>query len=165
MWPSHSGHCMPLIVSWSFPEYWMKSFQGLTHSLFPSSSKSLLKIDQFLTIFFSFFLCSWLNHIMHTNILVFMVLEMFICFRQYPSRRQGFTGLIIFMLCYLIWLHVVRHFSGIWVYPILEVLNLPQRLIFFACSLLLTLILYLLGETLNRFIWRKELILIRSKRM
>ncbi|XP_052869548.1 androgen-induced gene 1 protein-like isoform X1 [Anopheles cruzii] len=99
----------------------------------------------------------WLNHVMHTNIVIFIILEICTSFRQYPSRRAGLTGLGIFMSAYLGWLHVIRHFGGIWVYPVLEVLNFPQRLVFFAVSLVFCVGLYLLGEFFNNLIWTKEL--------
>uniref|UniRef100_A0A182QP29 Uncharacterized protein n=1 Tax=Anopheles farauti TaxID=69004 RepID=A0A182QP29_9DIPT len=104
----------------------------------------------------------WLNHVMHTNIVIFMVIEICTSFRQYPTRKAGLTGLAIFMASYLGWLHVVRHFGGIWVYPVLEVLNLPQRIVFFAVSLIFCVGLYLLGEFFNNLIWTKELKQLRA---
>ncbi|XP_065090296.1 androgen-induced gene 1 protein-like isoform X2 [Ochlerotatus camptorhynchus] len=99
----------------------------------------------------------WLNHVMHTNIVIFMMLEICTSFRQYPSRKAGLAGLGIFMTCYLTWLHIIRHFGGIWVYPVLDVLNLPQRMVFFAVSLGFSVGLYLFGEFFNNLIWTKEL--------
>ncbi|XP_019543662.2 androgen-induced gene 1 protein isoform X1 [Aedes albopictus] len=99
----------------------------------------------------------WLNHVMHTNIVIFMILEICTSFRQYPSRKAGLAGLGIFMACYLSWLHVIRHYGGIWVYPVLDVLNLPQRIVFFAVSLGFSVGLYLFGEFFNNLIWTKEL--------
>ncbi|XP_046809560.1 androgen-induced gene 1 protein isoform X2 [Lucilia cuprina] len=106
---------------------------------------------------------SWLNHIMHTNIVVFIVLEMFISFRAYPPRAKGIAGLSIFMLCYLVWLHIVKHYSGVWVYPVLEVLQLPQRIVFFVGSLVFTLALYMFGEVMNNIVWSKELKMAQRK--
>jgi len=106
---------------------------------------------------------SWLNHIMHTNIVVFIVLEMFTSFRLYPRRSKGITGLTVFMISYLIWIHIVKHYSGIWVYPVLEVLQPIQRIIFFVAVLSFTLCLYLFGEFLNNIVWAKELKLAHRK--
>ena len=100
---------------------------------------------------------------MHTNIVVFIVLEMFISFRAYPSRPKGIAGLSVFMLCYLVWLHVVKHYSGVWVYPVLEVLQLPQRIVFFVGSLVFTLALYMFGEVMNNIVWSKELKMAQRK--
>lgn len=104
---------------------------------------------------FSF--CSWLNHVMHTNIVVFICVEMCTSFRQYPTRKNGLTGLVIFMLAYLSWIHIIRYVSGIWVYPVLEVLDLPQRIVFFIVNLLFGLSFYFVGEFVNKHLWASEL--------
>ncbi|XP_039952511.1 androgen-induced gene 1 protein isoform X2 [Bactrocera neohumeralis] len=106
---------------------------------------------------------SWLNHVLHTNVVVFMVLELFTSFRAYPKRSRGLAGLSAFTVSYLIWLHVVKHYSGFWVYPVLEVLQLPQRIIFFAAVVAFTLCLYLFGEFMNNIVWEKELKLAQRK--
>ncbi|XP_030242231.1 androgen-induced gene 1 protein isoform X3 [Drosophila navojoa] len=99
---------------------------------------------------------SWLNHVLHTNIVVFIVLEMFTSYRAYPTRSKGLTGLAIFMGSYLVWIHIIKHYSNVWVYPVLEVLQLPQRILFFAAVLGFTFALYLLGEFINNVVWAKE---------
>lgn len=45
----------------------------------------------------------WLNHLMHTIIVITTVIEMIIIPRQYPKRSRGLGILAIFMLTYLIW--------------------------------------------------------------
>jgi hypothetical protein len=45
--------------------------------------------------------------------------------------------------------------SGAWVYPVLEILNWWQRIIFFLVCLSLQAGLYIVGETLNKAIWGK----------
>lgn len=125
---------------------------------------TLMAIDRELVFPKSFdaFFPSWLNHVMHTNIMIFILLEMYLTFREYPSRKSGLTGSLIFMLTYLIWLHIIKYYSGVWVYPVLTVLNLPQRIIFFAVSFAFSVSLYILGEKINNFIWRKELRALKS---
>ncbi|CAG2056233.1 unnamed protein product [Timema podura] len=58
--------------------------------------------------------------------------------------------------------HVIYYNSGQWVYPVLEVLNLWQRTVFFLAMLLFGSLLYLAGEFLNNYIWEKELKQIHS---
>ncbi|XP_023175342.2 androgen-induced gene 1 protein isoform X1 [Drosophila hydei] len=106
---------------------------------------------------------SWLNHVLHTNIVVFIVLEMFTSYRAYPSRAKGLTGLAIFMGSYLVWIHIIKHYSNVWVYPVLEVLQLPQRIVFFVAVLGFTFALYLLGEFINNVVWAKEVKLSQRK--
>ncbi|XP_018570337.1 androgen-induced gene 1 protein-like isoform X3 [Anoplophora glabripennis] len=100
---------------------------------------------------------TWLNHVMHTNIAVFILIELFTSFRKYPSRKQGIGILVAFMAVYLVWIHIIHSYTGMWVYPILEVLNLPLRIVFFAVLLGFTIALYILGERLNGLVWRKQL--------
>ncbi|XP_032591868.1 androgen-induced gene 1 protein isoform X3 [Drosophila grimshawi] len=106
---------------------------------------------------------SWLNHVLHTNIVVFIVLEMFTSYRAYPKRSKGLTGLSIFMGGYLVWIHIIKHFSNVWVYPVLEVLSLPSRILFFAAVLAFTGGLYILGEFINNVVWAKEVKLSQRK--
>lgn len=94
---------------------------------------------------------------MHTNIMVFITLELLTTYRQYPSRRACLASLSLFMAVYLVWLHVVKHYSGVWVYPVLQVLDLPQRCVFFAVSIAVGALLYFVGELLNSWAWRGEL--------
>jgi len=97
----------------------------------------------------------WLNHCMHTNIMVFVLIEMVMVRREYPSRRVGLSVLISFMLLYLVWVHVIFSMTGVWVYPVLDVLNLPMRLVFFGGLLSLAVVLYCVGEKLNTRLWGK----------
>ncbi|XP_066992579.1 androgen-induced gene 1 protein isoform X2 [Anabrus simplex] len=99
----------------------------------------------------------WLNHVMHTNIMIFTVIEMLVTFRQYPTRSKGLAGLTGFMCIYLVWTHVIYFKSGEWVYPVLDVLNWGQRVVFFVALLMLGNILYIAGEFLNNTVWAKEL--------
>lgn len=101
------------------------------------------------------FFPSWLNHVMHTNIVIFTLLEMITSFRVYPKRSKGFTGLFVFTAIYFIWVHVIFAKSGAWVYPVLEILNWWQRIIFFLLCLSLQVGLYIVGETLNEAKWGK----------
>lgn len=102
------------------------------------------------------FFPSWLNHILHTNVALFIIIEMFISNRQYPSRKAGVGGLLVFMFGYLVWLHVIRFYAGRWTYPILDILNPPSRIAFFAFTISFPVLMYFLGECLNKKIWSKD---------
>ncbi|XP_043274500.1 androgen-induced gene 1 protein-like isoform X2 [Venturia canescens] len=95
----------------------------------------------------------WLNHLMHTLIMVSTVLEMIVAPRKYPKRSHGFTGLMVLMLVYLVWVHIIYMKSGIWVYPVMEVLTLPLRILFFLVLLGFSSMLYFAGEAFNQLIW------------
>ncbi|XP_047992345.1 androgen-induced gene 1 protein-like [Leguminivora glycinivorella] len=100
---------------------------------------------------------SWLNHVMHTNIVAFIVIELLTSFRMYPSRNRGISLLTAFMLCYMVWIHVIYAQTGAWVYPVLEVLNWPLRVVFYLFSLAFVLSLYVVGEKINKIVWSKEI--------
>lgn len=45
----------------------------------------------------------WLNHLMHTMIMVSTLIEMMITPRKYPRKSFGLLCLLSFMIVYLIW--------------------------------------------------------------
>lgn len=92
-----------------------------------------------------------------------IIMDLFTCFRQYPRRKIGLSLTMIFMIFYLTWMHIVRFYSGRWVYPIFEVLNIPFRYVMMAAMLVFTAICYLIGEKLNEIIWAPELKLLKQK--
>ncbi|KAF5270682.1 hypothetical protein FQA39_LY01420 [Lamprigera yunnana] len=134
-----------ILASLAFP---LAFFVGITFWAIYAIDRELV-FPKALDAFFP----AWLNHIMHTNIMIFIVLQMYLSYHEYPSRKQCVTILVSFMICYLIWVHIIHAYSGIWVYPILEVLNLPMRVVFFVSLLGLGVAIYILGEKLNKAIW------------
>ncbi|XP_011868776.1 PREDICTED: androgen-dependent TFPI-regulating protein-like isoform X2 [Vollenhovia emeryi] len=102
----------------------------------------------------------WLNHLMHTMIMVTTMLEMIVAPRQYPKRSRGLGILTSFMLAYLVWIHVIYYKSGVWVYPVMDVLTQPLRVVFFAVLLTFCTILYFVGETMNNIIWGKKYVAV-----
>lgn len=98
----------------------------------------------------------WLNHLMHTNIMIFSFLELISSFRMYPRRKLGLFILTAFMLAYVVWVHVIYYNTGNWVYPVLAVFNWPMRISFYVFSLFIIYGLYMLGERLNTSIWSSE---------
>ncbi|XP_019365714.1 PREDICTED: androgen-induced gene 1 protein-like [Gavialis gangeticus] len=96
---------------------------------------------------------SWLNHTMHTTILPLLLIELVSCPHKYPHKLKGIIGLSIFGSSYLTWIIWVNHTSGIWVYPILEVLGRAGKaLLFFTCYLEMVGF-YFLGEKLTKLLW------------
>ncbi|KAJ8953587.1 hypothetical protein NQ318_003009 [Aromia moschata] len=74
-----------------------------------------------------------------------------------PPRRAGVAVLTAFMAVYLAWIHVINSYTGMWVYPVLDVLNLPLRVVFFALLFGFSFSLYVLGERLNGALWGRQL--------
>ncbi|XP_076232447.1 androgen-induced gene 1 protein isoform X3 [Calliopsis andreniformis] len=98
----------------------------------------------------------WLNHLMHTMIMVSTLMETILVPRTYPKRSKGLFGHFMFMFMYLVWIHIIYLKSGAWVYPVMEVLTLPLRLLFFLTLLSISVILYYVGETLDNLVWGKK---------
>lgn len=98
----------------------------------------------------------WLNHILHTNVAIFILIELIVLHRQYPSRKEGLCGLMIFMFSYLGWMFVTRYFAGRWAYPIIDALDLPGKIGFFIFTMNFPIAMYFLGEYLNKKIWSEQ---------
>ncbi|XP_019869344.1 androgen-induced gene 1 protein [Aethina tumida] len=103
------------------------------------------------------FFPTWLNHVMHTNIMIFILIELATSFRRYPSRKVGISILAVFSISYLVWIHIIHAKTGFWVYPVLEVLPTAGRIVFFVACLFMFIGFYLLGEKLNAIVWKKQL--------
>ncbi|XP_046574599.1 androgen-induced gene 1 protein-like isoform X1 [Haliotis rubra] len=103
------------------------------------------------------FIPPWLNHVMHTFILPILLMDKYLNYHHIPKRRNGILGLLAFGLVYLLWILWIAYYANVWVYPILKVLETHQRIIFFAFLLMLFVSLYLVGEGLTKFLWRKEM--------
>lgn len=94
----------------------------------------------------------WLDLILHTNVSIFVLLDIFFSRHQYPGRKSAIRGLILFMLGYLIWVYIIKLNTGKWVYGIIGVFSAPQRIAFFVICGLVTLGLYFIGELLNKLV-------------
>lgn len=148
----HFGLSMPLTGSSFYQNHSILSFR----SKFTKFSIYQLTIyENKWLLFFIFY--SWLNHVMHTNVMVFIVLEMFASYRKYPARKQAVTTLFVFNIAYIVWVHVIKYMSGRWVYPVLDVFNLPQRIGFLTFMCIFGMSFYFVGEFLNNKIWASEL--------
>ncbi|XP_033727427.1 androgen-induced gene 1 protein-like [Pecten maximus] len=102
------------------------------------------------------FIPSWLNHVMHTTILPFLLVDMYIVYHHFPTRMRGLKILMSFACSYLVWILWVAYHANIWVYPVLQIMAPHERVIFIAVLIALFVSIYLVGEGLNKFLWGKE---------
>lgn len=118
----------------------------------------LYAIDRELVLPKSFdaFLPTWFNHILHTNIIAFIGFEMLFSYHKYPCRKSGLSGLGVFMLGYLGWVNFIWYKANAWVYPVLAVLNWPQRIAFYVFTCSIPIVFYYFGEFLNSQVWYKK---------
>lgn len=111
---------------------------------------------------------AWLNHAVHTNITIFILVELFVLHRKYPKRSTSLLTLGGFLVAYVIWMFITRHFAGKWAYPLLDELTHIEMVGFFALAGTFPFWIYFLGEYLNSRIWsetRIALKCIQSKRV
>jgi len=95
----------------------------------------------------------WLNHFMHTTVLPLQLSELIFSSHKYPSRMVGGGITSLLTLGYLIWIHVIYHYGGFWVYPVFRVLTPTMRPVFMAVCCLMGFTLYIIGEKMNAVIW------------
>ena len=98
----------------------------------------------------------WLNNFVHTNIMVFCLIEMILTYHKYPCRKSALIGLSIVIFAYLTWIHVIYYNTNVWVYPVLAVLNWPQRILFYVFTSAVPTLFYYFGEFLNNIVWNKK---------
>eukprot|EP00061_Rhincodon_typus_P015954 g43910.t1 len=79
---------------------------------------------------------TWLNHAMHTVVLVLLMLELFVVQHRWPNHKGCLAVLVTFCSSYLLWVLWIQHRSSIWVYPILEVLSPIGLCIFLTAAVL-----------------------------
>lgn len=136
-------------------DYFFTTFAFPLGSFVAITFWGLFAIDRELVMpaIFDQYFARWLNHIVHTLVIVLPLLELFTSYRRYYDITSGLIGLVLFNVVYLVWIHIVYSKCNLWVYPILEKLNLVQRFIFLGFSVVFTIGLYFLGLYLNNLIW------------
>ncbi|XP_049872073.1 androgen-dependent TFPI-regulating protein-like [Pectinophora gossypiella] len=92
---------------------------------------------------------AWCNHVMHTTIAPFILIELLFSPRNYPPRKLGVFLILLFNLSYISYLNYIYNKTDTWVYPVLDVMNWPLRVIFFAASAFVSVIMYILGENID----------------
>lgn len=88
--------------------------------------------------------------------MTFIVLEMILLHHKYPCRKSALAGLGVYMLGYLVWINYVYFAANVWVYPVLAIMNWPQRVGFYIFTCSVPIVLYYLGEFLNGLFWHKS---------
>ncbi|XP_054836433.1 androgen-induced gene 1 protein-like [Eublepharis macularius] len=99
---------------------------------------------------------TWLNHSMHTTILPLLFIELAVCPHKYQHKTREILGLTIFTVSYLCWITWVHYVSGVWAYPVLEVLGIPGKLVFFSIAYCIALTFYFLGRLLTKQLWARR---------
>ena len=82
--------------------------------------------------------------------------KLYVTYHIYPLHIVDMMKTIIFITIYLIWICHIAYSGGPWVYGVIEVLSSTQRIGFFFASFVVAAMLFLLGDILNRLIWKKD---------
>ncbi|KAL5014095.1 hypothetical protein ScPMuIL_008365 [Solemya velum] len=100
---------------------------------------------------------AWMNHAMHTTVLPLLLLEKYLIYHKYPCRRDGMLGLLFFASLYAAWIFWIAYYVDLWVYPILQVLQIHERAIFIVLLYAFFISIYILGEAITKFLWRNHI--------
>ena len=92
-----------------------------------------------------------LNHLTHTVIVVWVVLEVVLCRHKFPTLSVAMVPISTCCLLYISWVELIHAYTGFWVYPIFN--TLPQSRIsflgFYSFSIIVCFGLFLLGKALS----------------
>lgn len=91
----------------------------------------------------------WLNHTMHTTVSIFLLIDLLLTNRSYPSRKVGMFFTLVFNFAYITWMHIIYDRMGAWPYPIFHVLSFPMRIAFLGLAVVLAIVFYFIGEKLS----------------
>ncbi|KAJ9601339.1 hypothetical protein L9F63_000477 [Diploptera punctata] len=92
---------------------------------------------------------SWINHSIHTVIIVVLVIEMRITRHRYSKRSLGLAALAIYLTAYDILFFNAFITDGAWIYPLYQVLNWFYRMLLLVTSTTTIFGFYILGECLS----------------
>ncbi|XP_049872016.1 androgen-dependent TFPI-regulating protein-like [Pectinophora gossypiella] len=95
---------------------------------------------------------TWMNHSMHTTIVFFIILELFLSPITYPTKIVGLSLGVTFALSYISLLVVCYIKAGTLIYPFLDMMSVPQKIGFVTISTLIGFTFYFIGEMLNGFL-------------
>jgi hypothetical protein len=98
----------------------------------------------------------WFTHMMRTNIMVFVLVEMVCIGRRYPRHLHALIGLLAVLGLYILWTVVIFLVTGQWVHPIFENFNWPQRVGFYGFNVFVPVTFYFIGDLVNSLVWKRK---------
>lgn len=99
---------------------------------------------------------AWLSHILHTNVIVLITIELFIVPHRYLGWRKEASAVAAYMIVYICWVNIVKMVTGFWVYAVLDKLGIYETLAFYLGNIALPVVFYFIGQFMSRHFWRKE---------
>jgi hypothetical protein len=98
----------------------------------------------------------WYTHMLRTNIMIFVVIEMICLNRQYPRHLHALIGLLTVLFAYIAWTLVILLITDHWVYPIFDDFNWQQRVAFYGFNIFVPVTFYFMGDLINTQIWKRR---------
>ncbi|XP_049854940.1 androgen-dependent TFPI-regulating protein-like isoform X1 [Schistocerca gregaria] len=100
------------------------------------------------------YLESWMNHCLHTNIIIISLMEIIICAPKFPSRRRAFVTIVGMVLLYSITASSCRMLGGPWAYPIVKIMfsNWMSFIVFQAICISIGFAGYIVAERINNLV-------------
>ncbi|KAJ8966772.1 hypothetical protein NQ314_003321 [Rhamnusium bicolor] len=93
----------------------------------------------------------WLNHSLHTNIVVFLVIEVLIVNQLLPTFKSAFIGLTILSGIYQLLFFITYFKSGRWIYGLFNIFSWTERIAFMCSNYLFTVIVMKIGIKIQNF--------------
>ncbi|KAL1501787.1 hypothetical protein ABEB36_007050 [Hypothenemus hampei] len=93
----------------------------------------------------------WLNHSIHTNVSIFLIIEVLITNQLLPSFRSALTGLTILTVIYDIVFFTTYFVYGRFVYGLFHIFNWPERILFIFLNYCGSVCVMKLGLSIEHF--------------
>ncbi|CAB02824.2 FAR-17a/AIG1-like protein [Caenorhabditis elegans] len=93
---------------------------------------------------------SWLNHINHTYLIVFILLDSYYHKRDAPSNSTSWMISVVYVTFYFIIVLGVKYYNRMWVYPVLQSFSIDLFVISYILSVVIFFILLKAACKLNR---------------
>ncbi|CAG5116167.1 unnamed protein product [Candidula unifasciata] len=96
---------------------------------------------------------SWLNHVLHTTVMPFLLVDKLLVYHHHPRKHVGILGAGGVALIYISWILFIAYYDNFWVYPILQILQTSERVVFIFVCFMFFASIYILGESITAFLW------------
>ncbi|KDR12963.1 Androgen-induced protein 1 [Zootermopsis nevadensis] len=100
---------------------------------------------------------SWMDHSLHTSVLLFTLAELLLSHRPYPRwSTLGRMRSTVVVLAYTSWVTLAVLLGSAWPYPYMRLMSVTQRLGYVVANCALAVWSYHLGEMINTAFWGKK---------
>ncbi|XP_069692278.1 androgen-induced gene 1 protein-like isoform X2 [Periplaneta americana] len=99
----------------------------------------------------------WIDHNLHTSVLLFSLAELLLCYRPYPRWASlGQVRSTVVVLAYTSWVILAVLIGSAWPYTFLKYMTMTEKLGYLMANCALAAWSYSLGEYINTIIWGKR---------